>query len=126
MFISSALAFLIYVDWFNAHGKSSLLGRIGPIRLICLYLPPSERLNPENVYVARIIPGLKDPTALQLNHLLMPLIKERKELWQGYHFNPPQQVLKDLLSVLPSSCPLCMWLLCASLLDSFLIQAPLL
>ncbi|MBW0483102.1 hypothetical protein O181_022817 [Austropuccinia psidii MF-1] len=56
--------------------------------LICLNLPPSERLKPENVYVTGIIPGSKEPTALQLNYLLMPLIKELKELWQGYHFSP--------------------------------------
>ncbi|MBW0535169.1 hypothetical protein O181_074884 [Austropuccinia psidii MF-1] len=56
--------------------------------LICLNLPPSERLKPENVYVSGIIPGLKEPTSLELNYLLMPLIKEHKELWQGYHFSP--------------------------------------
>ncbi|MBW0489030.1 hypothetical protein O181_028745 [Austropuccinia psidii MF-1] len=56
--------------------------------LICLTLPPSERLKPENVYVSGIIHGLKEPTALQLNYILMPLIKELKELWQGYHFSP--------------------------------------
>ncbi|MBW0545251.1 hypothetical protein O181_084966 [Austropuccinia psidii MF-1] len=83
-----ALAFSFYVDWFNAHGKSTWLASIGPIMLICLNLPPSERLKQENVYVAGIIPGPKEPTALQLNYLLMPLIKELKELWQGYHFSP--------------------------------------
>ncbi|MBW0587412.1 hypothetical protein O181_127127 [Austropuccinia psidii MF-1] len=87
MSIPGALAFSIYVDWFNAHGKSTQLASIGPIMLICLNLPPSERLKPENVYVAGIIPGLKEPTALQLNYLLMPLIKELKELCQGYHFS---------------------------------------
>ncbi|MBW0510043.1 hypothetical protein O181_049758 [Austropuccinia psidii MF-1] len=56
--------------------------------LIFLNLPPSEILKPENVYVAGIIPGPKEPTALQLNCLLIPLIKELKELWQGYHFSP--------------------------------------
>ncbi|MBW0532646.1 hypothetical protein O181_072361 [Austropuccinia psidii MF-1] len=50
--------------------------------------PPSERLKPENFYVAGIIPGRKEPTALQLNYLLMRLIKELKELWQGDHFSP--------------------------------------
>ncbi|MBW0465524.1 hypothetical protein O181_005239 [Austropuccinia psidii MF-1] len=106
MSIPNALAFSIYVDWFNAHGKSTWLASIGPINLICLNLPPSDRLKPENVYVARMIPGPKEPTALQFNYLLMPLIKELKELWQGYHFNPPQQVLQDPLSVFPSSRPL--------------------
>ncbi|MBW0470613.1 hypothetical protein O181_010328 [Austropuccinia psidii MF-1] len=56
--------------------------------LICLNLPPSERLKPENVYVSGIIPGPKQPTALQLNYLLMPLIKDLKELWQGYDVSP--------------------------------------
>ncbi|MBW0577109.1 hypothetical protein O181_116824 [Austropuccinia psidii MF-1] len=88
MSIPGALAFSIYVDWFNAHGKSTRLASIRPIMLICLNIPPSGRLKPENVYVAGIIPGLKEPTALQLNYLLMPLIKELKEIWQGYHFSP--------------------------------------
>ncbi|MBW0592817.1 hypothetical protein O181_132532 [Austropuccinia psidii MF-1] len=88
MSIPCELAFSIYLDWFNAHGKSTQLASIGPIMLICLNLPPSERLKPENVYVSGIIPGPKEPTSLQLNYLLMPLIKELKELWQGYHFSP--------------------------------------
>ncbi|MBW0507105.1 hypothetical protein O181_046820 [Austropuccinia psidii MF-1] len=88
MSIPGALAFSIYVDWFNAHVKSTQLASIGPIILICLNLPSSEGLKPENVYVAGIIPGPKEPTALQLNYLLMPLIKELKELWQGYYFSP--------------------------------------
>ncbi|MBW0545740.1 hypothetical protein O181_085455 [Austropuccinia psidii MF-1] len=88
MSIPGALAFSIYVDWFNAHGKSTWLASIGPIMLICLNLPPSERLKPENVYVAGIIPGPKEPTSLQFNYLLIPLIKELKELLKGYHFPP--------------------------------------
>ncbi|MBW0536334.1 hypothetical protein O181_076049 [Austropuccinia psidii MF-1] len=79
--IPDALACSIFVDWFNAHGKSTWLASIGTIMLISLNLPPSERLKPENFYVAGIIPGPRDPIALQLNYLLMPLIKELKELW---------------------------------------------
>ncbi|MBW0512623.1 hypothetical protein O181_052338 [Austropuccinia psidii MF-1] len=67
MSIPGALDFSIYVDWFDAQGKSSRLARIGPILLICLNLPLSERLKAENVYVAAIIPGPKEPTALELN-----------------------------------------------------------
>ncbi|MBW0486377.1 hypothetical protein O181_026092 [Austropuccinia psidii MF-1] len=88
MSISGEFAFSIEVDWINAQGKSTWLASIGPIMLICLNIPPSERLNPENVYVAAIIPGTKDPIYLQLNYLLRPLIKEVKELWQGYHLTP--------------------------------------
>ncbi|MBW0561784.1 hypothetical protein O181_101499 [Austropuccinia psidii MF-1] len=39
MSIPGALAFSIYVDWFNAHGKSTRLASIGPIMLICLNIP---------------------------------------------------------------------------------------
>ncbi|MBW0542946.1 hypothetical protein O181_082661 [Austropuccinia psidii MF-1] len=117
MSIPGALSFSIYVDWFDAHGKSRHLASIGPIMLICLNLPPSERLKPENVYVVGIIPGPKEPTSIQFNYLLIPLIKDLKELWQGYHFHPLQQVLQDPLSVLPSTWPLPIWLPCASLLD---------
>ncbi|MBW0490765.1 hypothetical protein O181_030480 [Austropuccinia psidii MF-1] len=88
MSIPGALAFSIYVNWFNAHGKSTRLVSIGPIMLICLNLPPSERLKPDNFYVSGIIPRPKEPTSLKLDYLLMPLIKELKELWQGYHFSP--------------------------------------
>ncbi|MBW0588146.1 hypothetical protein O181_127861 [Austropuccinia psidii MF-1] len=88
MSIPGALAFSIHVDWLNVLGKSTWFASIGPIMLICPNLPPSERLKPENVYVAEIITGLKEPTALKLNYLLMPLMKELKELWEGYHFSP--------------------------------------
>ncbi|MBW0501074.1 hypothetical protein O181_040789 [Austropuccinia psidii MF-1] len=88
MSILGALASYIYVDWFNTHGKSTQLASIVPIMLICLNLPPSKRLKPENFYVPGIIPGPKEPTALQFNYLLIQLINELKELWQGYHFSP--------------------------------------
>ncbi|MBW0565572.1 hypothetical protein O181_105287 [Austropuccinia psidii MF-1] len=88
MSIPGALAFSIYMDWFNAHGNSTRLASIGPIMLICLNLLPSERLKTENVHVGGIIPGPNEPTGLQLNYLLMPLIQELKELWKAYQFPP--------------------------------------
>ncbi|MBW0524011.1 hypothetical protein O181_063726 [Austropuccinia psidii MF-1] len=42
MSIPCALAFLIYVDWFNTQGKSTHLARIGHIMLICINLPQVE------------------------------------------------------------------------------------
>ncbi|MBW0498077.1 hypothetical protein O181_037792 [Austropuccinia psidii MF-1] len=88
MCIPGALAFFIYVDCFDAHGKSTWLASIGPIMVICLNLPPSDRLRLGNVYVSGIIPGLNEPTSLRLNYLYMPLIKDLKELWQVYKFSP--------------------------------------
>ncbi|MBW0539231.1 hypothetical protein O181_078946 [Austropuccinia psidii MF-1] len=122
MSIPGASAVLIYVDWFSAHGKSTQLASIEPIMLICPNLPPSEKFKPENVYVSEIIPGPKEPAALQLDYLSIPLINQLKEPWQGYHFHPPQQHLQDPLSLLPSSHLLQMWLPCTSLLDLFLTQ----
>ncbi|MBW0480939.1 hypothetical protein O181_020654 [Austropuccinia psidii MF-1] len=88
MSIPGALDISICVDWFNAHGKSTRLAMIGPIMLVCLNLPPSKKSTRENVYVARMIPDQIEPTYLQSNYLLMPLIKELKGLWKGYHFSP--------------------------------------
>ncbi|MBW0550723.1 hypothetical protein O181_090438 [Austropuccinia psidii MF-1] len=42
MSIPGELDFSIYVDWFNAHGKSTQLASIGPIILICLNLPQAK------------------------------------------------------------------------------------
>jgi hypothetical protein len=81
-----SLAFTIYIDWFNAFGKSSRHHKIGVIILVCLNLPIEYRLKTENVYIAGIIPGPKEPTGEQLNYLLKPLIKELIELWHGVFF----------------------------------------
>ncbi|MBW0518378.1 hypothetical protein O181_058093 [Austropuccinia psidii MF-1] len=105
MCIPGALAFPFYVDWFNTQRKSTQLARIGLLMLICLNLPPSKRVELENVYVAGIIPGPKGTTALQLNYLLMPPIRELKELWQGYRFSPT--------STGPSGCFICVAILTA-------------
>nr|CAK26784.1 TPA: transposase domain-containing protein [Phakopsora pachyrhizi] len=88
MLLPGSLAFSLYIDWFNAFGKSSRSASIGPIVLACLNLPPEERLKPENIYIAAIIPGPNEPTGPQLNHLLVPLINKLKELWKGVHLFP--------------------------------------
>ncbi|MBW0504892.1 hypothetical protein O181_044607 [Austropuccinia psidii MF-1] len=86
MSLEGSLGFTIYIDCFNAHEKSRRLSSIGPILLVCLNLPTSKRLNPENVYISAIIPGPNDPTSSQLNYLLMPLMPELKELWEEVQF----------------------------------------
>ena len=81
------LAFALYIDWFNAFGKSSRHASLGTLILVCLNLPPEKCLKPENVYVAGILPGPKEPTTPQLNNLLLPLIEELKLLWKGVYFS---------------------------------------
>ncbi|MBW0461996.1 hypothetical protein O181_001711 [Austropuccinia psidii MF-1] len=58
--------------------------------LSCLFvlISPKEKIEARECLSSGIIPGLKEPTDLQLNFLLMPLIKELKELRQGNHFSP--------------------------------------
>ena len=51
------------------------------IYMICLNLPPSIRYKAENMYLAGIIPGPREPSLTQINHLLEPLVAELLELW---------------------------------------------
>ncbi|MBW0510622.1 hypothetical protein O181_050337 [Austropuccinia psidii MF-1] len=49
MSLPGALAISIYVDWFNAHGKSTHLASIGPMMLICLNLPQMKHQGKSRV-----------------------------------------------------------------------------
>jgi hypothetical protein len=69
---SGSLVFSLYLDWFNAGGTSNLGKKnlLGAITLVCLNLPPTHRYKVENMYLFGIIPGPKEPSLEQINHLL--------------------------------------------------------
>ena len=48
----------------------------GIISMACLNLPLDVRYKPENMYLAGIIPGPKQPSLENLNHYIRPLIAQ--------------------------------------------------
>lgn len=74
--------FSLNVDFFNPHGNST--GKsisCGMIALICLNLPPDLRYKPENMFLAGIIPGPREPPLTCINHYIRPLVDDLIDFW---------------------------------------------
>ena len=54
---------------------------IGVLYLVILNLPRSIRFKPENVLIAGVLPGPKEPHLSEMNSYLRPLVKELNSLW---------------------------------------------
>jgi hypothetical protein len=77
-------AFALHVDFFNPEGLN-LRGAstsCGIISMACLNLPLDIRYKPENMYLAGIIPGPKQPSLDNLNHYIRPLINDLVDAWE--------------------------------------------
>lgn len=75
--------FTYFVDFFSPEGVSlhSAAKSCGVIIMACLNLPEDIRYKPENLYVAGIIPGPKEPPLEQLNHFMRPVLRDLRDSW---------------------------------------------
>jgi hypothetical protein len=77
-------AFALHVDFFNPEGMN-VRGASTSCRIIsmaCLNLPLDIRYKPENMYLAGIIPGPKQPSLENLNHYIRPLMNDLVDAWE--------------------------------------------
>ena len=70
------LVWSISIDGFNPL-KNKTAGKAvstSSVAMVCLSLPPSLRYAPENIYLYAALPGPREPSTLELNHLIRPLM----------------------------------------------------
>jgi hypothetical protein len=82
------LAFSCSVDWFNVNRSSNRSAQtsIGVIVLFCLNIPFQSRYDHQNAFVI-VIPGPNQPSEVDTNHFIRPLIDELLQLWNpGIHY----------------------------------------
>ncbi|OCB91478.1 hypothetical protein A7U60_g1253 [Sanghuangporus baumii] len=77
------LAFSLNVNFFNKEGVRSGAANVscGIISLACLNLPEDIRYKDENIFLAGIILGPKEPPLADINYYLAPLINDFVTLW---------------------------------------------
>lgn len=82
--------FSLCVDFFNVEGMNIRGAKTscGIIALANLNLPLEIRYDPENLYLAGIVPGPKEPSLTDLNHYLRPVVDDLLAAWEdGLFFN---------------------------------------
>ena len=80
------LALSLNVDWFRPF-KHSQYG-VGIVYFCILNLPREIRYLPQNIIVAGIIPGPKEPEKV-MNTYLEPLVDDLKKLWNDVYIEVP-------------------------------------
>jgi len=77
------LVFGLNMDGFHPHGSREAGKRtaICGIYLVCFNLPPALHFKMENVFLLGIVPGPREPSTHEVNHLLRPLVDDLLLLW---------------------------------------------
>ena len=94
------LCLTVNVDWFNPFKRTPYSA--GVIHLIVQNMPREERYKIENVILAGIIPGPKEPK--NMNSLLDPIVSDLNKLFNGVMMKNPTS-LSTVRAVL--SCCVC-------------------
>jgi hypothetical protein len=87
---ASKYVFSLNVDFFNPNGNKAAGKSVscGIAAMVCLNLPPDLRYQPENMYLAGIIPGPAEPPTACINNYIRPLVDDLLEFWSpGVHFS---------------------------------------
>jgi hypothetical protein len=82
--------FVFNVDYYSAEGQTvrGASASVGLISAACLNLPLDIRYKPENMYIAGIIPGPKEPSKTELNHYMRPVVNDLLVSWErGVHYS---------------------------------------
>ena len=98
------LSLMLNVDWFNPYDETPYSA--GVIYFTILNLPRSERYKFENVILAGIIPGPREPKK-HINTYLSPIVKDLKQLYTGVVMMNPGSFCGTTLVCAVLSCVSC-------------------
>ena len=97
------LGLMLNCDWFQPFDLGTY--SVGVLYLVILNLPRTIRFKPENVLIAGIIPGPKEPSLSEMNSYLRPLVKELNSLWfDGFTMQHKGKSITIRAAVLATVC----------------------